>query len=301
MRHRIVITGAGGQVGSAVNARAVREGRDVLALTSAQWDITDAVAAERIRAGDVVINCAAYTNVDAAESDEQAAFAVNVTGPQHLAVACARVGARLVHISTDYVFSGVFGETGPRPYEPDDETGPLSVYGRTKRDGETAVLAACPAATVVRTSWVYTGAGGNDFVATMRRLADGADPVAVVDDQIGSPTYVADLAGALLQVAELQVADERIGERVVHAANHGAVSRCEQARAVFAGVGADPARVRPVSSADKPRPAARPGYSALSSAVSARAGLTPLRDWQDALAAALAETPRAAGYPQRRG
>ncbi len=292
---RIVITGAGGQVGRAVAARAVRDGREVVALTSAQWDITDASHAEAavhfLQAGDVVINCAAYTDVDAAESDRQAAFAVNATGPQHIAEACVRVGARLIHISTDYVFSGVFTESGPRPYEPDDQTGPLSVYGRTKLAGETAVLAASPEATVVRTAWVYTGAGGNDFVATMRRLADGEDTVAVVDDQVGSPTYVADLAGALLQVA-----DTEIGKRVLHAANRGAVSRFEQARAVFAGVGADLERVRPVSGSDKPRPAARPRYSALSGADSARAGLTPLRQWQDALVDAL----RVARYPQGR-
>jgi dTDP-4-dehydrorhamnose reductase len=291
LSYRIVIAGAGGQVGSAVAARAARDGREVLALTSAQWDITDAAAAERIvRAGDVVINCAAYTNVDAAESDPQAAFAVNVTGPQHIAEACTRVGARLIHISTDYVFSGVFGDSGPHPYGPDDETGPLSVYGRTKLAGETAVLTASPKATVVRTAWVYTGGSGNDFVANMRRVADGGETVTMVDDQIGSPTYVADLAGALLQVA-----DGRISKRVLHAANQGAVSRCEQARAVFAGVGADPARVRPISSADNPRPAARPRYSALSSAASERAGLTPLREWRTALAAALNESLPATG------
>jgi dTDP-4-dehydrorhamnose reductase len=278
-----VIAGAGGQVGSIVAARAARAGREVLALTSAQWDITDAAAAERIvQAGDVVINCAAYTNVDAAESDQRAAVVVNATGPRHIAAACTRVGARLIHISTDYVFSGDFAGAAPHPYEPDDETGPLSVYGRSKLAGEAAVLAASPDATVVRTAWVYTGTSGNDFVATMRGLADGGDTVAVVDDQIGSPTYVADLAHALLQVA-----DGRIGKRVLHAANQGAVSRYEQARAVFALVGADPTRVCPVSSADKPRPAARPRYSALSSADSARAGLMPLRGWHDALVEAL--------------
>lgn len=295
MCHRIVITGAGGQVGGFLAGRAVRAGREVLALTSAQWDITDATAAERIvQAGDVVINCAAYTNVDAAESDPEAAFAVNATGPERVAAACAGVGARLIHISTDYVFSGDFGFLGegaaPRPYELDDQTGPLSVYGRSKLAGEKAVLAASPDAIVVRTAWVYTGSirpGGNDFVATMRRLAERGDSVEVVDDQIGSPTYVADLADALLQVV-----DGRISGRVLHAANRGAVSRYEQARAVFAEIGADPARVRPVSSAENPRPAVRPRYSALSGADSARAGLTPLRDWRDALAAALADAPR---------
>lgn len=289
--HRIVITGAGGQVGSFLAAQASREGREVLALTSGQWDITDVADTETavrlLQPGDVVINCAAYTDVDAAESDQAAAFAVNVTGPEQLATTCARVRARLVHISTDYVFSGDFGGAAPHPYEPDDETGPLSVYGRTKLAGEAAVLGAAPDATVVRTAWVYTGsvrAGRSDFVATMRRLAGGGGVVEVVDDQIGSPTYVADLVGALLQVA-----DGRMGRRVLHAANRGAVSRYEQARAVFAEVGADPNRVRPVSGADTPRPASRPRYSALSGAESARAGLTPLRGWREALAAALAD------------
>lgn len=278
-----MITGAGGQVGRLVAARAAREGRDVLALTRSQWDITDPAAAERIvRRGDVVINCAAYTNVDAAETDEPTAYAVNVTGPGHIARACAGAGARLIHISTDYVFSGDFGGSAPRPYEPGDETGPLSVYGRTKLSGELAVLAALPAAIVVRTAWVYTGTG-NDFVATMRRLAAQDGIVEVVDDQTGSPTYAADLAAALLTVA-----DGWVRKPLVHAVNDGAVTRFGQARAVFEGVGADPRRVRPVSSADKPRPAPRPRYSALSGRRSAQAGLPPLRPWRDALAAALA-------------
>ncbi|MEZ0362082.1 dTDP-4-dehydrorhamnose reductase [Mycobacterium sp. pUA109] len=283
MPDRIVISGAGGQVGRCLAARAAQDGRQVLALTSAQWDISDPAAAEPIvEPGDVVINCAAYTNVDAAESHEQAAHAVNAAGPGHLARACARAGAALIHISTDYVFSGDFGGSAPRPYQPDDPVGPLSVYGRTKLAGERAVLAASPTATVVRTAWVYTGGTGTDFVATMRRLAGDDGTVSVVDDQIGSPTYVADLVAALLQVA-----DGRVTARVVHAANHGAVSRCEQARAVFRYLGADPDRVRPVASADNPRPAARPAYSALSGAASARAGLTPLRGWHDALVEAL--------------
>jgi dTDP-4-dehydrorhamnose reductase len=284
--HRIVITGAGGQVGSFLAAEAIRQGRDVLALTSSQWDITDAKAAGQIvEAGDVVVNCAAYTKVDAAESNEATAHAVNVVGPKHIAHACARAGARLVHISTDYVFSGDFGGSTPRPYEPDDATGPLSVYGRTKLAGEQAVLAALPEAVVVRTAWVYTGATGNDFVATMRRLSAGDDSIEVVDDQTGSPTYVADLVTALLEVADGRV--KRPAKGIVHAANAGAVTRCGQARAVFEGVGADPGRVRPVSSAQRPRPAPRPPYSALSGRRSEQAGLSPLRPWRDALAQAL--------------
>jgi len=285
---RIVITGAGGQVGSFLAAEAARQGRDVRALTSSQWDITDPAAAERIvESGDVVVNCAAYTNVDGAESDEQTAYAVNATGPEYIARACARAGAQLIHISTDYVFSGDFGGKVPRPYEPGDETGPLSVYGRTKLSGELAVLATLPDATVVRTAWVYTGGtGGKDFVAIMRRLAAGDGTVEVVDDQTGSPTYVADLAAALLEVA-----DGRVHAPVVHAANEGAVTRFQQARAVFEELGADLQRVRPVSSDRKPRPAARPCYSALSSRLSVQAGLSPLRPWRDALAAALSAGP----------
>lgn len=286
MLGRLVIAGAGGQVGSFLAAEAARQGRDVLALTSAQWDITDPTAAERIVApGDVVVNCAAYTNVDAAESDEATAYAVNAAGPGYLAGACSRVGARLIHISTDYVFSGDFGGSEPRPYEPGDHTDPLGVYGRTKLAGEQAVLTTLPQATVVRTAWVYT-ADGKDFVAVMRSLAAGEGTVEVVDDQSGSPTYVPDLVAALLEVV-----DGRVHAPLVHAANEGVVSRYEQARAVFAGAGADPVRVRPVSSAHNPRPAPRPGYSALSGRASAQAGLSVLRPWRDALAQALRSSP----------
>jgi dTDP-4-dehydrorhamnose reductase len=293
---RIVITGAGGQVGSFLAALVARRGSDVLALTSSQWDITDPAAAERIvRSGDVVINCAAYTDVDAAEGDESRAYAVNAAGPEYIARACARAGAQLIHISTDYVFSGDFGGNPPRPYEPGDETGPLNVYGRTKLSGELAVFATLPDATVVRTAWVYTGGTGKDFVATMRRLAASDGTVEVVDDQTGSPTYVADLAAALLEVADGRV--KRPPGGIMHIANEGAVTRFGQARAVFEELGADPQRVLPVSGGHQPRPAPRPHYTALSSRLSVQAGLTPLRPWRDALSAALADRP----LPSRRG
>lgn len=263
--------------------RARRQGRDVLALTSSQWDITDAPAAEHfVEAGDVVINCAAYTNVDAAEADQERAHAVNAVGPGNVASACARAGADLIHISTDYVFSGLFDGEQRHPYEIDDETGPSSIYGRTKLAGELAVLAAMPDAHIVRTSWVYEGADGGDFAAVMRRLAAGDGTVDVVADQIGSPTYVGDLVDALLEVA-----DGAISAPVLHAANEGEASRFEQAQAVFEAVGADPQRVRPVGSDRYPRPAPRPPYSALSGRRSAAAGLTPLRPWREALASAL--------------
>jgi dTDP-4-dehydrorhamnose reductase len=285
MTSRLVISGAGGQVGSFLAAEARRQGRDVLALTSSQWDITDAaLAGQIVQAGDVVINCAAYTAVDDAEHDPDKAYAVNATGPEHIATACARSGAAMVHISTDYVFDGDFGDAAPRPYEPDDTARPLSVYGRTKLAGEQAVLAALPQAVVVRTAWVYTGASGKDFVAAVRRLAAGDRDVDMVDDQTGSPTYVADLVGALLEVADGRV---RPPNGVVHAANQGEVTRFEQARAVFEEVGADPGRIHPVSSDRNPRPAPRPTYSALSGRVSQNAGLSPLRPWRAALGQAL--------------
>ncbi|HVQ50886.1 MAG TPA: dTDP-4-dehydrorhamnose reductase [Mycobacterium sp.] len=280
MSGRIVISGAGGMVGRVLADRARRQGREVLALTSSQWDITDPAAAGRVvEGGDVVVNCAAYTNVDAAEDDRERAHAVNAAGPEYVAQACALAGADLIHISTDYVFSG----SVRRPYEIDDETGPLGWYARTKLAGEVAVLAAMPDAHIVRTAWVYEGGGGSDFAAVMRRLAAGDGPVDVVADQIGSPTYVGDLVDALLEIA-----DGAIREPVLHAANEGEGSRFDQARAVFEAVGADSERVRPVGSERFPRPAPRPPYSALSGRQSAAAGLTALRPWREALAAALA-------------
>jgi dTDP-4-dehydrorhamnose reductase len=285
MGDRIVISGAGGQVGRCLTAAATRDGHDVLSLTSAQWDITDASAAERfVEPGDVVVNCAAYTAVDRAEEEPDAAHAVNALGAGNVARACARAGARLIHLSTDYVFSGHF-DGDPRPYDIGDETGPLSVYGRSKLAGEVAVHAELPGAHVVRTAWVYTGTS-SDFVASIAARANEHGPVDVVADQIGSPTYVVDLVSALLQIAE-----GGISAPLLHAANAGAASRFEQARAVFTAVGADPERVRPVGSDRHPRPAPRPMYSALSSRASAAAGLRPLRPWQEALAAALNRYP----------
>ncbi|TPG34539.1 dTDP-4-dehydrorhamnose reductase [Mycolicibacterium hodleri] len=287
MSERLVITGAGGLVGRRLSAEARRRGYDVLALTSAECDVTDPAAPERhFASGDVVINCAAYTRVDDAEADEGGARAVNAAGAENVAHACARAGTELIHVSTDYVFSGDFEGGQPRPYEIDDVPNPTSVYGRTKLEGEFEVLSAMPSAHIVRTAWIFSGGtpdgAGSDFVATMRRLAAGDGFVDVVADQLGSPTYVGDLVGALLQVA-----GGSIEETVLHAANQGVTSRFEQARAVFDLVGADPERVRPVATDHHPRPAPRPPYSALASQRSEEAGLTPLRPWRDALAAAM--------------
>lgn len=275
------MTGAGGQVGGLLAVEAASRGYAVSAFSRDELDITDLAAVDRhVEGADVVVNCAAFTNVDASESEPQAAHAINAVGPGNLAQACARVGARLVHISTDYVFSGELN----RPYEISDKTGPLSVYGRSKLDGELAVHAALPEAHVVRTSWVYTGGSGADFVAVMRKLAATDRVIDVVADQTGSPTYARDLVGALLEVAAGQVSS-----RLLHVANSGAASRFEQARAVFEAEGADPDRVRPVDTDAVPRPAHRPVFSALAMDESVRAGLSPLRPWRDALQAALLE------------
>ncbi|WP_241665823.1 dTDP-4-dehydrorhamnose reductase [Prescottella subtropica] len=278
------MTGARGQLGSRLLQCARDAGVAADGVGSTDLDITDpdAVAA-RVRPDTVVVNCAAYTAVDAAESDEASATAVNEVGPRTLATACARTGAHLIHVSTDYVFAGDrVGDTAA-PYEPGDPTGPRTVYGRTKLAGERAVREMLPGAQIVRTAWVYSGAG-TDFVATMLRLERERDTVQVVDDQLGSPTYAVDLAAGLLELA-------RTGGRGVttlHATNAGAATWFDLARAVFAGVGADPERVRPCTSAEFVRPAPRPGYSVLSPRSWADAGLTPLRPWRDALADALA-------------
>ncbi|WP_169619141.1 dTDP-4-dehydrorhamnose reductase [Mycolicibacterium peregrinum] len=281
MAQRIVITGAGGMVGRVLADQGRREGRDVLALTSADCDITNSDTVRGfVEPGDVVINCAAYTQVDAAETDQDRAHAINAVGPGNLATACARVGAGLVHISTDYVF----GASAQRrtPYEVDDPTGPVNIYGQTKLAGEQAVLSVKPDAYVVRTAWVYRGGDGKDFVATMRRLAAGDGPVDVVADQIGSPTYTGDLVTALLQIA-----DGGVQPGVLHAINTGPASRFDLARATFAAVGADPERVRPVGSDRHPRPAPRPAYTVLSGHRSAEAGLRALPDWREALVTAV--------------
>ncbi|MEU7140095.1 dTDP-4-dehydrorhamnose reductase [Nocardia sp. NPDC046473] len=272
---RLVVTGAGGQLGQEL----IRLAPAARAFGRRDLDITDAAAvAAVLEPGDVVINCAAHTAVDRAESEVAAAFASNETGPAVLAAACARAEARLIQLSTDYVFAGVHD----RPYETTDPTGPVSVYGKSKLAGEQAVLKLAPEAHVVRTAWVYAGRG-SDFVATMLRLERERDTVNVVDDQLGAPTYAADLAAALLELAGRPDAP-----RLLHATNAGQATWFDLARAVFEGVGADPERVRPCDSSAFPRPARRPAYSVLSHRAWDEAGLTPLRQWQAALGDALA-------------
>lgn len=273
------MTGANGQLGALVVARASTRGIEVRGVGSGELDITnpDAVKSQ-VKPGSVVINCAAYTAVDAAESDEARAHAVNATGPENLAHACVAAGADLIHVSTDYVFSG----EADSPYETDAPTDPRTVYGRTKLAGERAVHDVMPTARIVRTAWVYTGTG-SDFVATMRRLESERETVNVVTDQVGSPTFAGDLAEGLLQLA----ASGSGGETLLHATNGGEASWFDLARAVFEEVGADPNRVLGCTSAEFVRPAPRPAYSVLSGRAWAAAGLRPLPHWRDALRTAL--------------
>lgn len=279
---RWLITGAGGQLGSDLVA-VLSRGTDgsVAALTRHELDITDPVAVTAAMAEhrpDVVVNAAAYTAVDAAQTDEPAAYRVNAIGPGVLAAGAARSGARLIQVSTDYVFDGDAG----RPYVPEDVPSPRSAYGRTKLAGERVVLDLLPdSGYVVRTAWVY-GQVGSNFVKTMLRLERDRATVDVVDDQRGSPTWSRELAEGL---AELGRSTAPPG--LYHCTGGGDTTWCGLGQAIFAAVGADPARVRPVSTAQFPRPAARPRFSVLSNARWREAGLTPLRDWQAALAAAL--------------
>ena len=228
-------------------------------LTRAECDLTDvhrvrAVIADQARAagsaGLAVINAGAWTNVDGAESDEAGAFAVNAAGPAHLGLACSQSGAQLVHISTDYVFAG--DRADGLPYAAADPTAPQSAYGRTKLAGELAVREVLPADSwVVRTAWVYGATGGN-FVKTMARLSGEKDTLDVVEDQIGCPTWAADLAAGLLQLIAVNPP-----AGTYHAAGGGRASWMELARAVFEELGQDPARVHPTTSAAfvRPRPA----------------------------------------------
>ncbi len=271
---RWLVTGAGGLLAHDLLPRLMAAGHDVTALRRADLDVTDAAATAAAAAGqDVVANLAAWTDVDGAEAHEAQAYAVNAVGAANLAAACADAGARLVHLSTDYVFAG----DATSPYAVDAPIAPRSAYGRTKAAGEWAVLARCPSALVVRTAWLY-GAGGPSFPATMARMARERDTVAVVDDQRGQPTWTADLADAIVRLVE---AGAPAG--VWHASGGGETTWFGFARAVFEELGLDPERVRPVSTAAFPRPAPRPAYSVLSPARWREVGLEPLPHWREAL------------------
>ena len=253
-------------------------GRDVTSLSRADLDVTDLDAARAAVGGhDVVINASAYARVDDAESHEAAAFAVNATGAQNLAIAASETGAKLVQVSTDYVFDG----SATSPYDEATRLTPISAYGRTKAEGERLAQAANPDGTyIVRTAWLY-GAGGPNFVTTMLLLAANHDTVSVVTDQLGQPTWTADLAR---QIVALLDADAAPG--TYHATNSGKASKFDFTREIFRVVGLDPNRVKATTSAEFVNPAPRPDYSVLGHDAWARAGVSPMRNWRAALGAA---------------
>lgn len=292
---RFLVTGGRGQLATHLGLMARKQaravGREDLDLT----DPTSIDAALDRYAPQVVINAAAYTDVDGAESDEAAARAVNTEGVESLAVACRSRGIRFIHISTDYVFSGVVpggGDPATAPaLEPHEPTEPATAYGRTKLEGERAALSVLPETTIIRTAWLYTGPRreslgipGGDFVATMSRLEREREGVSVVDDQWGSPTNSLALAGGVLELLQRE-AGGSVDARglTLHAAGEGRASWYELARETFRNLGADPGRVSPCSSEEFPRPAPRPAFSVLSTNAWRELGLAPLEDWHRTL------------------
>jgi dTDP-4-dehydrorhamnose reductase len=275
---KVVVTGANGQLGTDVVRSWTEAGDSVLGLGHQGLDVTDRHAVIRLltrERPDVVVNCAAWTAVDACESDPERAQLANADAVAHLAEGCASTGARLVHLSTDYVFDG----SKDGPYVETDATNPQSVYGRSKLAGEAAALELADRATVVRTSWVCGEHGGN-MVKTILGLAATHPRLSFVADQVGHPTFTADLAPLLRQIVEADLSG------VVHATNQGAVSWFEFAQAVVAASGRDPAMVSPISTAElqPPRPAPRPANSVLDNAALRAAGIELLPDFRDPLA-----------------
>ncbi|MEV4513734.1 dTDP-4-dehydrorhamnose reductase [Dactylosporangium sp. NPDC049525] len=258
---------------------AALDGRSVTAAKRADLDITDPHAVHALVNGhDVVFNAAAWTDVDGAETAYESALAVNGAGVTVLAKACRAYGARLVHVSTDYVFDGA----GTSPYPEDAPTAPLNAYGHSKLFGEQSLREVLPdSGYVVRTAWLY-GAQGRNFVKTMLRLAATREFVDVVDDQVGQPTWSRDLAVRLVALAD---SDAPAG--VYHGTASGQTTWHGLAQAVFSLSGLDPARVRRTTSAAYVTPAARPSYSVLGHERWAAAGMAPMRDWHTMLTAAL--------------
>jgi dTDP-4-dehydrorhamnose reductase len=282
---RMLVTGASGMLGVDVIAAARSRGHECVGLPRAQLDVTDPSAAAAVIARvapDVVVNCAAWTDVEGAELTEPAALAVNGTGAGNLARAATGAGAQLVQVSTDYVFDG----TATRPYVESDPTRALSAYGRTKLAGEHEVAAASPEHAIVRTAWLF-GPGGKNFVTTMLLLAAGAgEELAIVTDEVGCPTYTGHLAPRLIELAE------RHDGGIFHLAGAGHCSRNEFAKTIFETGGLS-LRVTETTQAElvPPMLAPRPAWSVLGS----ERGIEPLPNWREGLAAYRAVAPAVFG------
>lgn len=272
---RVLVTGAGGQLGGEVCRELARRGVEYLGPASRELDMTDPPAVERLLSSyqpDAVIHCAAYTKVDEAEEDVGRCWSVNADGTRRLAEACRRLDGKLLYVSTDYVFRG----DARRAYEVTDLADPCNVYGLSKLGGELAIRAFLKKYYIVRTSWLF-GRCGRNFVEAMLQRADSGGTVDVVCDQVGSPTYAADLAPLLCEMIET----ERYG--VYHASNEGSCSWAEFAEEIFR-LSRKSATVRPVPTASYPARARRPLYTVMSTDSLPEAGFHRLSPWRDALA-----------------
>ena len=271
---KILVTGATGQLGHDVCGILSQRGIKHKGVSSADFDITSKESTQAFLENyqpDAVIHCAAYTKVDLAEDEAERCMCVNAEGTRNIAEACRECGAKLLYVSTDYVFPG----TGEKPWETDDATGPLNVYGKSKLAGEAVVKELVEKHFIVRTSWVI-GAHGNNFVKTMLRLAETHDELRVVDDQIGSPTFTADLAPLLCNM----ITTEQYG--VYHATNEGFCSWAELAETVFRIAGRN-VTVHPVSTEEYGAKAIRPKNSRLSKRSLDEGGFARLPDWEASL------------------
>ncbi|MCC7224507.1 MAG: dTDP-4-dehydrorhamnose reductase [Chitinophagales bacterium] len=284
--YRVLVTGAAGQVGSELvhSASNYRTTFDLHAASRADLDIATAdsnTLAQYIQRHDItaVINAAAYTKVDAAEADPEMAYRVNAQAVRNLSQACAATGCALLHYSTDFVFDGQKNT----PYTETDPTNPIGVYGKSKYDGEIAALAANPRCVVVRTSWVYSSKG-NNFVKTMLRLSAERTHINVVYDQVGSPTYAADLAQASWQILQALLADAQhpAWGKIFHYANQGVSSWFDLAYQVVQRSG-NACTVTPIETKDYPTPARRPAYSVLATNALRQTFGIDIPYWRDSL------------------
>ncbi len=267
---RWLVTGSSGMLATDALDVLRASGHEVRGLDLPDLDITDSASVAReVRDVDVVLNCAAWTAVDAAETNEGRAFAVNAVGPQLLARATREAGARLVHISTDYVFDGA----ASAPYAADAPMAPRSAYGRTKAAGEWAVRAETSDYLLLRTAWLY-GAHGGNFPKTIARLAAERDSLTVVDDQVGQPTWTRDVADLARRLVEAGAPSG-----TYHATSRGQCSWFDFARAVVATAGHDPQKVQPTTSEAFVRPAPRPAWSVLAHDQLDAIGVAPIGPW----------------------
>lgn len=277
---RILVTSASGQLGYDVERELERRGIEHLGTSSRELDITDREAVERLMAAyrpDAAIHCAAYTKVDLAEDEPERCWAVNADGTRNMAAACRKTGAKLLYISTDYVFPG----TGEQFRRTDDPVSPVNTYGRSKLAGELAVQSLLETYFIVRISWVF-GKNGNNFVKTMLRLAETRTELTVVCDQIGSPTYTADLAPLLCDMVQT----ERYG--IYHATNGGTCAWSEFAKAIFE-LADKQVTVYPIPTSAYPTRAVRPLNSRMSKECLHSNGFQELPEWKNALARYLKE------------